>query len=836
MWVRANWLAANFNSLPRDPIPFSFVPSLNTKAHHYSNELGAALAAACTDGAPTRVLQLLAAGAAPGWRRAIPDESEGGSGGEVGGEERRTCIEQARASGQWGCAALLDQAQAAIFGLAAPDESEIGTETEACLAQDMLSSESSPKSSSPGSPDDKEDVDALYSSYLSSVGTRPPLRRAAGGGSGATAHRAAAWRGAPVAADSEPAPQPTPQPVASGSGSWGGGRSGGWLSPTPGVQKKSGLSPVREEAEEEEEEASPVAAQPPPPPPPRRLPAATAPGRGPASPPALPASPPAPPVASEAVEAAEAAEVQAAQAVAQAATKWKAAAEMKVAAQAATDVHVAAKMKVAAQAAARAAAEAVAQAGVEVQAAAAAAARLDLAQEHARQEHEPEQHSPQPSSAHQHDELCDEGFSSPAPAPPPPPPPRRRPPPAALPAAASAAATAATTLCTLCSAASPTSSGGIQSPDSDSILPGSPHMPSPGRGATAILLRTSCELKDARLQSPPPPPSPRLSPHTVGAASAFEPSPETAQLLRDLARSPAISRELSPESIDIIAKLDPDDTYSPAPPCTPGGFVSLFPGWTLSLASPLTLAPPPTTPKRALRSDDAAAAAATAAAAAAAVAAAAAAAAASPSAEDPVCSVTRVDRSPKEYRCLEPDRKKKKCPAKQPTELSPDSDGESEGEDSEDKGEDDGEAEAETKGCRCPFADGHPWVTVCERGRKSWSTRCGYCKDPAKADDKKHQTNFVGELNHHNTSPGACPAKLLVDFVEAATEKAKEGEDGFTFATGPDGKPDYEHVLMEQTSLHKLKPLLKVLEKVPQVSVKVRRARFEPSQAQRLTS
>ena len=251
------------------------------------------------------------------------------------------------------------------------------------------------------------------------------------------------------------------------------------------------------------------------------------------------------------------------------------------------------------------------------------------------------------------------------------------------------------------------------------------------------------------------------------------------------------------------------------------------------------------------------------AAAAAAVAAAAAAAAASPSAEDPVCSVTRVDRSPKEYRCLEPvadtstqesesssvmaapnvsatesmpDRKKKKCPAKQPTELSPDSDGESEGEDSEDEGEDDGEAEAETEGCRCPFADGHPWVTVCERGRKSWSTRCGYCKDPAKADDKKHQANFPGELNHHNTSPGACPAKLLVDFVEAATEKAKEGEDGFTFATGPDGKPDYEHVLMEQTSLHKLKPLLKVLEKVPQVSVKVRRARFEPSQAQRLTS
>ena len=127
-------------------------------------------------------------------------------------------------------------------------------------------------------------------------------------------------------------------------------------------------------------------------------------------------------------------------------------------------------------------------------------------------------------------------------------------------------------------------------------------------------------------------------------------------------------------------------------------------------------------------------------------------------------------------------------------------------------------------------------MTVCERGRKSWSTRCGYCKDPAKADDKKHQANFPGELNHHNTSPGACPAKLLVDFVEAATEKAKEGEDGFTFATGPDGKPDYEHVLMEQTSLHKLKPLLKVLEKVPQVSVKVRRARFEPSQAQRLTS
>ena len=125
--MKADWLLAqpNLNSLPRDPIPFSFVPSLNTKAHHYSNELGAALAAACTDGAPTRVLQLLAAGAAPGWRRAIPDGSEGGCGGEVGGEERRTCIEQARACGQWGCAALLDQAQAAIFGLAAPDESEM---------------------------------------------------------------------------------------------------------------------------------------------------------------------------------------------------------------------------------------------------------------------------------------------------------------------------------------------------------------------------------------------------------------------------------------------------------------------------------------------------------------------------------------------------------------------------------------------------------------------------------------------------------------------------------------------------------------------------------------
>ena len=160
------------------------MPSLNTKAHHYSNELGAALAAACTDGAPTRVLQLLAAGAAPGWRRAILGGSEGEGGGEVGGEERRTCIEQARACGQWGCAALLDQAQAAIFGLTAPDESEFGTETEGCFNQSVLSSESSPKSSSPGSPDDKEDVDELYSqysSYLSSVGTRPPLRRAAGG-------------------------------------------------------------------------------------------------------------------------------------------------------------------------------------------------------------------------------------------------------------------------------------------------------------------------------------------------------------------------------------------------------------------------------------------------------------------------------------------------------------------------------------------------------------------------------------------------------------------------------------------------------------------------------
>ena len=94
---------------PSRPYPVFSRASPNPKAHHYSNELGAALAAACTDGAPTRVLQLLAAGAAPGWRRAVPDASESEGSGESAGEERRTCIEQAHACGQWGCAALLEQ-------------------------------------------------------------------------------------------------------------------------------------------------------------------------------------------------------------------------------------------------------------------------------------------------------------------------------------------------------------------------------------------------------------------------------------------------------------------------------------------------------------------------------------------------------------------------------------------------------------------------------------------------------------------------------------------------------------------------------------------------------
>ena len=154
---------------------------------------------------------------------------------------------------------LLEQAQAAIFGLAAPDEPELGAEAEACFAQSAPSSGASPKSSSPGRPDEKEGADALCTSYVSSVGSRPPLRRAARGSSGTTAQREGAWHGAPVATGSEtlvtqPAPQPAPQPAASGSGSWVGGGSSSWISHDTGVQKKSGLSPVREEAEEEEED------------------------------------------------------------------------------------------------------------------------------------------------------------------------------------------------------------------------------------------------------------------------------------------------------------------------------------------------------------------------------------------------------------------------------------------------------------------------------------------------------------------------------------------------------------------------------------------------------
>ena len=93
---------------PAGPYPVFSRASPNPKAHHYSNELGAALAAACTDGAPTRVLQLLAAGAAPGWRRAVPDASESEGSGELAGEERRTCIEQAHACGAGVPLRLLD--------------------------------------------------------------------------------------------------------------------------------------------------------------------------------------------------------------------------------------------------------------------------------------------------------------------------------------------------------------------------------------------------------------------------------------------------------------------------------------------------------------------------------------------------------------------------------------------------------------------------------------------------------------------------------------------------------------------------------------------------------
>jgi len=70
-----------------------------------SDALGEALWAAATADDPMRALQLLAAGASPGWCKPAAD-GEGGEGGEGGGGER-SCLEHARASGSLLTAELL---------------------------------------------------------------------------------------------------------------------------------------------------------------------------------------------------------------------------------------------------------------------------------------------------------------------------------------------------------------------------------------------------------------------------------------------------------------------------------------------------------------------------------------------------------------------------------------------------------------------------------------------------------------------------------------------------------------------------------------------------------
>ena len=253
------------------------------------------------------------------------------------------------------------------------------------------------------------------------------------------------------------------------------------------------------------------------------------------------------------------------------------------------------RAEVAAQAAAHAAAEAVAQAGAEVQAAAAAAARLDSRPEHACQECMREQRTTA-SRADQHEEPCDGAFSSPAPASPPPPPPRRRPPPATSPPPPQPP--------TLPPPPPPPPPPPLPPPlSAASARPRARHppvvsyLPTPtasrlarptalARGGASAILRAPARPTDEGLHSPPPP-GPQLSPQPARATPCLR--AVTAQLLRDLARSPALARDLaratdpprspaisassrgdgSPRSPATSRELSPELTHPDDVPCSP---------------------------------------------------------------------------------------------------------------------------------------------------------------------------------------------------------------------------------------------------------------------------